>query len=57
MEMKISDSIYFVSYEGEGDILLQDINSKEFKFHVKNPQIGKKSLLNELEKILYTCSS
>ena len=51
MEMKISDSIYFVSYEGEGDILLQDINSKEFKFHVKNPQIGKKSLLNELEKI------
>ena len=53
MEIEISDSIYFVSYEGEGegDILLQDINSKEFKFHVENPQIGKKSLLNELEKI------
>lgn len=49
--METSD-IYFVFYDGDSNILLQNINSKQFKFQTDdNTEVSKESLLNELEKI------
>ena len=51
METGLSDYIYKISYKENGEILLNNINSKEFKFYVDN-QVNKKLLLDYLKKIV-----